>query len=62
MKLKMTLPWLSKRWKNIKYAYIRKSGRVRKIIATQRFLNRLYEKGIIDEWQEIIQKKEIINL
>ena len=54
MKLKMTLPWLSKRWKNIKYAYIRKSGRVRKIIATKRFLNRLYEKGIIDEWQEII--------
>lgn len=54
MKSKMILPWLLKHWKNIKYAYIRKSGRVKKIIATKRFLNRLYEKEIIDEWQEII--------
>ena len=54
MKLKMILLLLSKHWKNIKYAYIRKSGRVKKIIATKRFLDRLYEKGIIDEWQEII--------
>ena len=54
MKLRMILLLLSKRWKNIRYAYIRKSGRVGKIIATKRFLDRLYETGMIDEWQEII--------
>lgn len=54
MKLIMILRLLLRHWKNIKYAYIRKSGKVRKIIATRKFLNRLYDSEIIDEWQEII--------
>lgn len=52
MKLRMILHWLSKHWKSIKLAFIRKDGCIYKIIATRKTLHRMYADGVIDEWQD----------
>ena len=48
----MILHWLSKHWKSIKLAFIRKDGCIYKIIATRKTLHRMYADGVIDEWQD----------
>lgn len=53
MKLIMILHWLSRHWKNIKLAFIRKDGCIYQIIATRKTLHNLYKDGVIDEWQDI---------
>lgn len=50
----MILQWLSKHWKNIKLAFIRKDGQVYQIIATRNTLHRMYLDKVVDEWQEVI--------
>lgn len=53
----MILHWLSKHWKSIKLAFIRKDGRIYQIIATKKTLHRMYSDGVVDEWQEILNFK-----
>ena len=52
MKLTTIFCWLSKHWKSIKLAFIRKDGCIYQVIATRKTLHRMYEDGVIDEWQD----------
>lgn len=49
----MILHWLSRHWKNIRMALLRKDGQIYQIIATKKTLDRMYDNGLVDEWQDI---------
>ena len=53
MKLRMILHWLSRHWKNIRMALLRKDWQIYQIIATKKTLDRMYDNGLVDEWQDI---------